>query len=133
MHRSHRVNLAMNTTGLGDIDSMLACVPVCAKMGFEHIVVALWSLLGVIVTGISTVVTAHYRLKQKEIETKMVQHNELMKLQTEKLELTRSMSPKSHTPPSTNDSAHYLQMNRLLTMFTTVGANPADSEPTTTH
>lgn len=129
LYNNSGANFSMNATQLSDTASMLSCVPVCAKMGFEHIVVAMWSLLGVIVTGISTVATAHYRLKQKELEIKARQHDEMLKVQVEKLEVSKSMSPKSHTPPSTNDSARYMRMRRLLTMFAAVGSHTDDTEP----
>jgi len=120
-----------NMTQLGETASTLSCIPVCAQMGFEHIVVALWTLLGLIFTGISTVSVAYFKWQKSLAELKMKQHEELLKIKLDTLEVQKSMSPKvsNNTPPSAAVEAHYLRMQRLLTMFAVVGQDAPSAEP----
>jgi len=119
---------SINTTKIIDTASALSCIPVCAQMGFEHIVVALWSLLGIIFTGVSTIAVAYFKWQNSLVQLKTKQHEEVMKVKRDSLEVQKSMSPHS-TPPSTASETQYRRMFKLLAMFGPVGSSPHEREP----
>lgn len=91
----------MSTITINCTDDFLesACVPICAHAGFGAMATALYSILGVIATSVSTIAVAYFRFHNASLEEKARQADEMLALQQKKVKAAEDQvsATKEHT------------------------------------